>query len=106
MALNSVSFEIARGALYGVLGPDGSGKTTLLRLIAGLLNPSNATIGGIREGIRDRLHPPSGHIIVNGYDTVRQPEAVKHNLGYMPQNFGLYDDLSVDENLGCVRKVG
>ncbi len=105
VALKEVSLQIARGALYGILGPDGSGKTTLLRLVVGLLNPSHSPTGGLRESIQDRLHPLSGHIVVNGYDTVRQPEMVKRLLGYMPQNFGLYDDLSVDENLNFAADV-
>ena len=77
MALDNVSAEAARGAITGVIGPDGAGKTTLMRLIAGLLRV-------------DR-----GRIEVLGTDVARAPLAVQARLGYMPQRFGLYEDLDV-----------
>jgi ABC-2 type transport system ATP-binding protein len=81
VALTGVSGQTARGAITGLIGPDGAGKTTLMRLIAGLLRP-------------DR-----GRIEVLGIDVGRDPLAVQARLGYMPQHFGLYEDLSVRENL-------
>ncbi len=80
-ALREVSATIAYGQLTGVVGPDGAGKTTLLRLLAGLLTPD------------------AGHISVAGYDTVREADDIHVVSGYMPQRFGLYEDLSVMENL-------
>ncbi|HVN89318.1 MAG TPA: ABC transporter ATP-binding protein [Candidatus Binataceae bacterium] len=80
-ALSGLSFEVPRGELFGLIGPDGAGKTTTLRILAGLLAPDEGTAE------------------VEGYDVVRDRIAVKHRIGYMPQRFGLYQDLSVDENL-------
>jgi ABC-2 type transport system ATP-binding protein len=80
-ALRALSVRIRRGRITGLVGPDGSGKTTLLRLISGLL-------------VSD-----AGHILVLGLDAVAQAELVRTRLGYMPQRFGLYEDLSVGENL-------
>ena len=80
-ALDRVSGEIRAGAITGLVGPDGSGKTTLLRLMAGLLVPC------------------SGELTTLGRDPVSQGAAIHRELGYMPQKFGLYEDLSVMENL-------
>ena len=80
-ALDDISAVAARGEVIGLIGPDGAGKTTLMRLIAGLL----------------RLD--AGRIEVLGTDVARDPLAVQARLGYMPQRFGLYEDLSVQENL-------
>jgi len=80
-ALRDISVEIAAGSRVGLVGPDGAGKTTLLRLLAGLLLPD------------------SGSIEVLGLDVRRNAAAVQARIGYMPQRFGLYDDLSVAENL-------
>ena len=80
-ALDGVSFSIRPGAVTGLIGPDGAGKTTLMRLAAGLLVPD---AGGIRA---------------LGLDSTRESLAVQAALGYMPQRFGLYEDLSVQENL-------
>lgn len=80
-ALAAVTGEIRRGCITGLVGPDGAGKTTLLRLIAGLLLPS------------------SGSLATLGHDPVRAAAAIHRELGYMPQKFGLYEDLSVLENL-------
>ena len=80
-ALAGVSFTVPTGALTALVGPDGAGKTTLMRLAAGLLAPDG------------------GRLEVLGLDVAREPQAVQDRLGYMPQRFGLYEDLSVQENL-------
>ncbi len=80
-ALKGVSLAMRAGLVMGLVGPDGAGKTTLMRLIAGLLAPE------------------AGRIAVLGIDATREPRAVQAALGYMPQRFGLYEDLSVQENL-------
>lgn len=80
-ALDGVSFAIRPGAVTGLIGPDGAGKTTLMRLAAGLLVPD------------------AGSIRALGMDSTRESLAVQAALGYMPQRFGLYEDLSVQENL-------
>ena len=80
-ALAGISADILPGQLTGLVGPDGAGKTTLLRLIAGLLRPDQ------------------GSITLMGRDTVREQGEIAHLTGYMPQRFGLYEDLSVRENL-------
>jgi ABC-2 type transport system ATP-binding protein len=80
-ALDMVSGEIRAGCITGLVGPDGAGKTTLLRLIAGLLVPT------------------SGRLTTLGRDPVHEAAAIHRELGYMPQKFGLYEDLSVLENL-------
>ncbi len=80
-AVDGLDLQIERGTIYGLVGPDGAGKTTTLRMLCGVLAPSGgaATVGGL--------------------DVVRQIEAVRMHLGYMPQSFSLYPDLSVQENL-------
>ena len=80
-ALDALSFKIGGGRVTGVVGPDGAGKTTLMRLLAGLLAPSQ------------------GHATVCGYDTIKDALGLHHAIGYMPQRFGLYEDLTVLENL-------
>ncbi|MGC8494507.1 MAG: ATP-binding cassette domain-containing protein [Syntrophobacteraceae bacterium] len=80
-ALDSVSLSVSRGAVTGLIGPDGAGKTTLIRLAAGLFTPDG------------------GSISVLGIDAAARPQAVQSRVGYMPQKFGLYEDLSVQENL-------
>lgn len=81
VALKEVRLSIRKGTVTGLIGPDGAGKTTLMRLIAGLLVPD------------------SGQISALGIDAVKEPLKVQHILGYLPQRFGLYEDLSVQENL-------
>jgi ABC-2 type transport system ATP-binding protein len=81
VALDDVSLSVAPGSLTALVGPDGAGKTTLLRLAAGLLRPD------------------AGTLTVLGIDAARDPQAVQDRISYMPQRFGLYDDLSVQENL-------
>jgi ABC-2 type transport system ATP-binding protein len=80
-ALDGVSLRVLEGSVTGLVGPDAAGKTTLMRLAAGLMAPDDGTI------------------IVLGHDVQREPLAVQSALGYMPQRFGLYEDLSVQENL-------
>jgi ABC-2 type transport system ATP-binding protein len=81
VAVNSVTFNVRRGTIFGFLGPNGAGKTTTMRMLLGLLKPS-----GGRAKILD-------------YDVAHQPRAVKQRIGYMSQRFSLYDDLTVEENL-------
>jgi ABC-2 type transport system ATP-binding protein len=80
-AVDDLCFEVARGELFGLVGPDGAGKTTTLRMLAGVLAPT------------------SGDALVNGVSVADDPERVKHDLAYMSQRFGLYGDLTVIENL-------
>lgn len=80
-SLEAINVAIPAGQIVGMAGPDGAGKTTLIRLIAGLLQPTTGTI------------------TVNGIDTVRDPFALHQLIGYMPQKFGLYEDLTVMQNL-------
>ena len=80
-ALDAVGLDIRPGEMTGLVGPDGAGKTTLIRLIVGLLRPDQ------------------GQISVCGYDSVKQAGEIHEITGYMPQRFGLYEDLSVRENL-------
>ncbi len=80
-AVASLSATIRAGGVTGLVGPDGAGKTTLMRMLAGLLKPDN------------------GEIDIMGLDPVRDSSALHARLGYMPQKFGLYEDLTVQENL-------
>ncbi|WGO82619.1 ATP-binding cassette domain-containing protein [Arsenophonus apicola] len=80
-ALAKLTTEITGGSVTGLVGPDGAGKTTLLRMLAGLLKPD------------------SGNITIMGLDPIWQGVEVRRHLGYMPQKFGLYEDLTVQENL-------
>lgn len=80
-AVDQVSMDIVEGDIFGFLGPNGSGKTTLIRMLCGL------------------LHPTSGSGTVLGYDVVRESESIKRGIGYMSQQFSLYADLTVMENL-------
>lgn len=80
-ALDAVSGSISGGEITGLVGPDGAGKTTLIRLMTGLMLPD------------------SGTVEVLGFDTRHDPAGIQASIGYMPQRFGLYEDLSVQENL-------
>ena len=80
-AVDALTLDIERGELFGIVGPDGAGKTTTLRMLAGVLRPS------------------SGTAIVGGIDVAVDPEGVKPHIAYMAQKFGLYEDLTVAENL-------
>ncbi len=80
-ALDKINVSISKGKIIGLVGPDGAGKTTLIRLMAGLLKPTQ------------------GSITVEGYDTIKDAEFIHYLTGYMPQKFGLYEDLTVQQNL-------
>ena len=80
-AVDGISFDVYPGEIFGLVGPDGAGKTTTLRMLAGVMPPDQ------------------GSATVAGSDVVHDPEAAKHDLSYMPQRFGLYEDLTVDENI-------
>lgn len=81
VALDRVSLSVTRGQLTALVGPDGAGKTTLMRMMAGLLAPDEGSL----------------HVL--GLDVTRDAQAVQDRISYMPQRFGLYEDLSVQENL-------
>lgn len=80
-ALQGIEAQLPKGEIIGLAGPDGAGKTTLIRLLAGLLKPTQ------------------GKITVKGYDTIIDAEKLHRIIGYMPQKFGLYEDLTVEQNL-------
>ena len=80
-AVENLDLTIRAGEVFGLLGPNGSGKTTTIRMLCGLMTPT------------------SGIATVVGYDVVSQPEMVRRRIGYMSQRFGLYDDLTVAENM-------
>lgn len=80
-AVSELSFSVHPGEIFGLVGPDGAGKTTTLRMLAGVLTPDG------------------GSVTVADCDVVRDPERAKRDLSYMPQRFGLYEDLTVDENI-------
>lgn len=80
-ALADLSFTVREGEIFGIIGPDGAGKTTLLRILAGVLRPD------------------AGSLWLFDHDALRKPEQVRSLLGYMPQSFSLYGDLTVQENL-------
>ena len=81
LAVDALSFEVAEGQLFGLVGPDGAGKTTTLRVLAGVMPPS------------------SGDAVLAGVSVADDAEGVKHDIAYMSQRFGLYADLTVMENL-------
>jgi ABC-2 type transport system ATP-binding protein len=80
-AVDALSFDVRAGEIFGLVGPDGAGKTTTLRMLAGIMPPD------------------AGKATVAGFDVAHDPEGAKHALSYMPQRFGLYEDLTVDENI-------
>ncbi len=80
-AVKGIRLNIPSGEIFGLIGPDGAGKTTLMRMLCTLLQPT------------------AGTATVGGYDIIQQPEAIRQFLGYMPQRFSLYMDLTVEQNL-------
>jgi ABC-2 type transport system ATP-binding protein len=81
IAVDRLHFAVAAGEIFCLVGPDGAGKTTTMRMLAGVMAPD------------------AGSATVAGCDVVRDPEGVKHHISYMPQRFGLYEELTVDENI-------
>ncbi len=81
VAVDNLDLTINRGEVFGLLGPNGSGKTTTIRMLCGLLEPT------------------SGSASVAGSDVTKSPDTVKQHIGYMSQRYGLYDDLTVYENI-------
>jgi len=80
-AVDHLNLTVAKGEIFGLVGPDGAGKTTTLRMLCGLMDPTE------------------GSARVAGHDAAREPQAVKDRIGYMAQRFGLYQDLTVEENM-------
>ena len=80
-AVDHLDLEVAAGEIFGLVGPDGAGKTTTLRMLCGLIDPTE------------------GSARVAGFDTARESQSVKDQIGYMAQRFGLYPDLTVEENM-------
>lgn len=81
IAVNSITFDVHKGEIFGFLGANGAGKTTAMRMLCGL------------------SFPTSGSGLVAGFDIMRESEKIKHRIGYMSQRFSLYDDLTVMENI-------
>jgi ABC-2 type transport system ATP-binding protein len=81
VAVDRLSFAVAAGEIFGLVGPDGAGKTTTIRMLAGVMRPD------------------SGRIVIDHVDVAAEPERGKRHISYMPQRFGLYEDLTVDENI-------
>ena len=86
-AVKDVSFQVNSGNIFGLVGSDGAGKSTLLRLIATMIKPTQ------------------GEIFVGGLNVVTERQKIKNIIGYMPQRFGLYQDLTVDENMNFFMDV-
>jgi ABC-2 type transport system ATP-binding protein len=81
LAVDHIDFQVRAGEIFGLVGPDGAGKTTTLRMLAGLMTPDE------------------GAATVAGADVIRRPQDAQNQLSYMPQRFGLYEDLTTDENI-------
>jgi ABC-2 type transport system ATP-binding protein len=80
-AVDGLNLDCAKGEVFGFVGPDGAGKTTIMRLLAAVMTPDE------------------GSIVIEGVDVVATPELARSHISYMPQRFGLYEDLTVDENI-------
>jgi ABC-2 type transport system ATP-binding protein len=87
IAVNNLDLTVKKGEIFGMVGPDGAGKTTTIRMLAAIMSPT------------------SGTATVNGYDTMKESEQIKRHIGYMAQQFNLYSDLSVLENLSFFADV-
>jgi ABC-2 type transport system ATP-binding protein len=87
IALDELTFDVRRGEMFGLIGPDGAGKTTTIRLIGGL------------------LHPDGGRIEVLGRDPVAEHRAITGAVGYLSQRFSLYGDLTIDENIAFFAEI-
>lgn len=85
--VHDLTLQVARGQIYGFLGPNGSGKTTSIRMLCGLLTPD------------------AGSGTCLGYDVIRETDQIKRHIGYMTQKFGLYEDLTIQENLQFTARV-
>jgi ABC-2 type transport system ATP-binding protein len=85
--VHDLTLKVARGQIYGFLGPNGSGKTTSIRMLCGLLKPD------------------AGSGTCLGYDVIRETDEIKRHIGYMTQKFGLYEDLTIRENLQFTARV-
>ena len=85
--VDNVSLRVEEGEIVGFLGPNGSGKTTTIRMICGLLTPD------------------AGSGTVLGFDVIRQARQIKREVGYMPQRFSFYEDLTIQENLTFVARL-
>jgi ABC-2 type transport system ATP-binding protein len=81
IATNEITFDVAKGEIFGFLGANGAGKTTAMRMLCGLSAPS------------------SGNATIAGFDVYKQTESIKRNIGYMSQKFSLYEDLTILENI-------
>jgi ABC-2 type transport system ATP-binding protein len=81
LALDRATFSVRRGEVFGLVGPDGAGKTTAMRMLAGVMKAD------------------AGSIVIEDIDVVARPEEVRSRVSYMPQRFGLYEDLTVEENI-------
>lgn len=92
-AVDGVSFQVAPGEIYGLVGPDGAGKTTTMRLMCGAIFPDKVSAG------------EKSLIRIAGYDMTRQIEEGRAHIGYLPQRFSLYEDLTVMENLRFFAEV-
>ena len=92
-AVEGVSFQIAPGEIYGLVGPDGAGKTTVMRLLCGALLPDKRPEQG-----KTSIH-------IAGYDIARETEQARAHIGYLPQRFSLYEDLTAMENLRFFAEV-
>jgi ABC-2 type transport system ATP-binding protein len=86
-AVSGISFQIERGEMFALVGPDGAGKTTTIRMLCGILRPDGGTASLL------------------GIDITQQPEQVKRHIGYLSQRFSLYGDLSIDENIEFFARI-
>jgi len=86
-AVKGVSFSVSKGELFGLIGPDGAGKTSIFRILTTL------------------MFPTEGDVTIIGSDVIKDYKKIRNNIGYMPQRFSLYQDLSVEENLAFFARI-